>query len=234
MALLRLGEGTITEAADRLVARLAMPDGAFALDRACELAPDAVEALAYAGRMDEARTLLADTGADALGQPWLGPRMLAAGGLVDEEHGGQMLAEAYAQTLALAPDHPYHHARVGLLQGRWLRRHRRVKDCRPPLREAFDIFDRLDASGWMSQVAIELRATNEHPKRNDPSQRDVLTAQELQVARRLAAGLSYKEVAAELIMTAKTVDYHIQKVYKKLGCKKRDLAARLADMPEIP
>jgi DNA-binding CsgD family transcriptional regulator len=62
----------------------------------------------------------------------------------------------------------------------------------------------------------------------------VLTAQELQVARRLAAGLSYKEVAAELIMSTKNVDYHIQKVYKKLGCKKRDLAARLADMPEIP
>jgi DNA-binding CsgD family transcriptional regulator len=233
-ALLRLGEGTVTDAADRLVARLVMPDGAFALDRASELVPDAVEALAYAGRMDEARTLLADTGADTLGQPWLAARMLAARGLVDEEHGGQMLAEAYAQTLALAPDHPYHHARVGLLQGRWLRRHRRVKDCRPPLREAFDIFDRLDASGWMSQVAIELRATNEHPKRNDPSQRDVLTAQELQVARRLAAGLSYKEVAAELIMSTKNVDYHIQKVYKKLGCKKRDLAARLADMPEIP
>ena len=232
-ALLQLSDGLTSEAADLLTSRLLMPDGAFALDRAAELVPDAVEALAYAGRVDDARRLLADSG-DNTAAPWLSARLLAASALVGGDRAEQLLAEARSQALALAPGHAYHLARVGLIQGRWLRRHRRVKQCRPFLRDAFKTFDRLDATGWVQQVALELRATNEHPRRNDPSQRDTLTAQELQVAKRSAAGLTYKEVAAELIMSPKTVDYHLQKVYKKLGCKRRDLPARLADLSEIP
>jgi DNA-binding CsgD family transcriptional regulator len=166
---------------------------------------------------------------------WLQMRQLAAAALVHDNDAEALLGESLEKATALGTDHPYHRARVDLIHGRWLRRERRVRECRPPLRTAFETFDSLGAAAWAELVAVELRATNEHPKPRDPSRRDDLTPQEQRVAELLAQGLSYKEVAAHLFVSPKNVDYHAQKVYKKLGCKRgaRDLAARLADQEPV-
>jgi DNA-binding CsgD family transcriptional regulator len=236
LALLALAGGSAAEAAERFDRRLDMPDGPFALDVRRDLIPDAVEALSQIRRVDRARDLAdADMAGAAPTTDWLQMRQLASAALVHENDAEALLGKSLEKAAALGTDHPYHRARVDLLYGRWLRRARRVRECRPPLRTAFEMFDSLGAAAWAELVAVELRATNEHPKPRDPSRRDELTPQEQRVAELLAQGLSYKEVAAHLFVSPKNVDYHAQKVYKKLGCKRgaRDLAAKLADQEPV-
>jgi DNA-binding NarL/FixJ family response regulator len=93
---------------------------------------------------------------------------------------------------------PFQRARLLLAYGRWLRRERRVAESRPPLRAARDIFDALGSGAWGDQARRELRASGESSRRHDPSLRDQLTAQELQIARLAADGLSNREIGRKL------------------------------------
>jgi DNA-binding CsgD family transcriptional regulator len=122
---------------------------------------------------------------------------------------------------------PFEHARTALLYGEHLRRQRRRIDARPHLRTASEIFERLGAEPWAVRACGELRASGETARRRDPSTVTQLTPQELQIVRIVNAGATNREVAAQLFLSPRTVDYHLRKVFLKLGLTSRAELARL-------
>jgi DNA-binding CsgD family transcriptional regulator/tetratricopeptide (TPR) repeat protein len=116
---------------------------------------------------------------------------------------------------------PQELARTELLYGEWLRRVRRRADARGHLRSALEAFERLDAVPWAERARSELRASGETARRRDPSTRQQLTPQELQVARLAVEGLSNREIATRLFVSRHTVGYHLHNVYAKLGIASR-------------
>jgi DNA-binding CsgD family transcriptional regulator len=117
---------------------------------------------------------------------------------------------------------PFDHARTQLLYGEWLRRERRRLEARPPLRSAIAAFERFGAAPWAHRARNELRASGETTRRRDPSTRDELTPQELQIATLAASGLTNPEIAAQLFLSPRTVDYHLRKVFAKLDIASRN------------
>jgi DNA-binding CsgD family transcriptional regulator len=98
--------------------------------------------------------------------------------------------------------------------------------AREELRAALEMFETLGAQSWAEQATAELAATGETARRRDPSTRDDLTPQELQIARLLADGRTTREAAAAVFLSPKTVEYHLRNVYRKLGIGSRDELAR--------
>ena len=124
---------------------------------------------------------------------------------------------------------PFWHGRLLLAHGRWLRRSRRVQESRISLRAARDRFDALGAGAWSERARSELRASGESSRRRDPSTRDELTAQELQIAQLAATGLSNREIAQRLYLSPRTISTHLYRVFPKLAIASRsELAAALA------
>ncbi|WP_455409917.1 helix-turn-helix transcriptional regulator [Streptomyces hiroshimensis] len=121
----------------------------------------------------------------------------------------------------------YDRARTALLLGERLRRNRRVNEARPHLRDAAETFHRLGATPWEQRAQGELRAAGETTEAAGPSLLAALTAQELRIAQLVAEGVSNKDVAARLFLSPRTVEYHLYKVYPKLGIASRTELARL-------
>ena len=120
---------------------------------------------------------------------------------------------------------PFDRARTELSYGEWLRRQHRRVDARRHLRTALELFEQLAVSPWEARARSELRASGETARRRDPSTRDQLTPQELQISRLVAAGRTNPEVAAQLFLSPRTIDYHLRKVFAKLEIASRgDLA----------
>jgi DNA-binding CsgD family transcriptional regulator len=113
---------------------------------------------------------------------------------------------------------PFDLARVHLLYGERLRRSREVARSRHHLQAALAAFERLGASIWAERAAAELAATTPRQRREP---RELLTAQELQVAELAAAGLSNKEIASRLYMSHRTVGAHLYRLFPKLGISSR-------------
>src|SRR3954453_4271533 len=121
---------------------------------------------------------------------------------------------------------PFERARTELACGEALRRLRRRIDARPHLEAALDAFDRLGAAPWVERAGAELRASGRTARRRDPSTLLQLTPQELQVARFVAGGLPTREVAAQLFLSPRTVEFHLHNVFTKLRISSRtELAA---------
>jgi DNA-binding CsgD family transcriptional regulator len=186
-------------------------------------APELVEAYLRLGR-DRDAVAVADAfieRAAAKGQPWALARAARCRGLLDEpgrieEHFEDALA-SHART----PD-AFESARTQLAYGARLRRARRRVRAREQLRAALTTFQRLGAEPWANQAAAELAATGETARRRDPSTRDQLTPQELQIAHLLAGGRTTREAAAAIFVSPKTVEYHLRHVYGKLGISSRE------------
>jgi DNA-binding NarL/FixJ family response regulator len=103
-------------------------------------------------------------------------------------------------------------------------------DAREPLRAAHESFRQIGAAGFAERACRELVATGETARRTAMSTRDALTSQELQVARLARDGHTNPEIGAQLFISARTVEYHLHKVFAKLGISsRRQLRAALPD-----
>ncbi|MCV2489796.1 AAA family ATPase [Geodermatophilus sp. YIM 151500] len=123
-------------------------------------------------------------------------------------------------------------ARTQLAYGRFLRRRRRRVDARPHLREAMGTFEELGAAPWAESARQELRASGEAAQRRDAAAGTTeLTAQEQHVVRLVRRGLPNREIAAQLFLSPRTVDYHLRNVFTKLGITSR---TQLAALPMEP
>jgi DNA-binding CsgD family transcriptional regulator len=189
---------------------------------------DAVEAAAQAGQPELVGSWLRpltnfarDTSA-----PWAQARVSHACALVDRDSAVRHFEDALRHHAA--GGRPFERGRTALAYGEFLRRARHRVDARPHLREALDVFDSLGAGPWAERARVELRASGETARRRNPSTLLRLTPQETQVARFAARGLSTREVAAQLFLSPRTVDYHLRNVFTKAGITSRAALSHLS------
>ncbi|HET6737784.1 MAG TPA: AAA family ATPase [Kribbella sp.] len=120
------------------------------------------------------------------------------------------------------------HARARLLYGEWLRRENRRRDARSQLRPAYDQFTAMGTEAFAERAHRELAATGERLPRRSVRAREEFTAQEAQIARLAAEGRTNPEIGAELFLSPRTVEWHLHKVFAKLGIgSRRELSGTL-------
>ena len=119
-------------------------------------------------------------------------------------------------------------ARSHLVYGEWLRRAGRRIDAREQLRAAHEMFATMGMEGFAERTRRELAATGEVVRQRRAEARDELTSQEEQIAHLARDGLSNPEIGAQLFLSSRTVEWHLRKVYGKLGItSRRELEAAL-------
>ena len=118
-------------------------------------------------------------------------------------------------------------ARGHLLHGEWLRRQRRRLDARKELRTAYEMFSEFGMEAFAERARVELLATGEHARKRAIETRDDLTPQEAEIARLARDGLSNGEIGARLFISKHTVEYHLRKIFTKLGISSRTKLAEV-------
>ena len=226
---LELGAGRHTEAIAHLrpVAEYAHTMG-VADPSVMPYGPDLVEAYTRNGMTDEARSELDRLArqAEATERPWaLASAARCEALLAPDDELDERFALALERHQRVRS--PFERARTDLCHGERLRRAGRRVDARAALRSALSAFEDLDAVPWADRARAELKATGETARKRDPSAAEQLTPQELQIALLVAEGRSNKEVAAALYLSAKTVEYHLTRVYRKLNVYSRTELTRL-------
>jgi DNA-binding CsgD family transcriptional regulator len=201
-------------------------DQAFITERALPLL---IEAAVRGGHRDEATdafAVLADR-TSAAGTPWaLGVRARCLALLAD----GNGAEDAYTEAIGHLERSraAFDLARAHLLYGQWLRRAKRRADARHQLRTAHAMFQNMGADSFARQAASELRASGERARSRTPETQLDLTPQEGRVANLAADGATNNEIAAQLFISPGTVEYHLAKVFRKLGITSRtQLASHL-------
>ena len=112
-------------------------------------------------------------------------------------------------------------ARSHLLYGEWLRRENRRVDARAELHKAHGLFTAIGMEAFAERARVELRASGETVRKRTPESRDELTPQERQIAQLARDGLSNPEIGARLFLSPRTVEWHLGKVFGKLGIRSR-------------
>ncbi|WP_457030598.1 ATP-binding protein [Kitasatospora sp. P5_F3] len=184
---------------------------------------DLAAAAVRAGRTDDARAVLE-----------------SAVGTLGEHRSARLAAVVHRATALLGePDDAEGHFRAALADpageqwsferalvrlefGEWLRRQRRAIEARTELGTALGIFERLDARPWAERATSELRASGVPTTRTESAGRTAdLTPQQLEIARAAAAGLTNREIGAKLLLSPRTVGFHLHKTFPKLGITTR-------------
>jgi DNA-binding CsgD family transcriptional regulator len=126
-------------------------------------------------------------------------------------------------------------ARTHLLYGEWLRRERRRREAREQLTAARDMFIFMGAQAFAERARTELAATGEQAHRRiGLSSVELLTAQEARIAELVGEGASNADIATQLFISPRTVEYHLHKVFRKLDVSTRTQLARLLLEPGDP
>jgi len=182
--------------------------------------PDAIEAAARCGRSAELGERLAAFEQWAATAPGEAQRaqLVRCQAILGARPADDAFTEAIDRGGALPP---FERARTELLYGEWLRRERRRQDARAHLRRALEMFRSLGTAPFAERAEAELRATGETARKRNPSTLDELTPQELQIAGLVSQGLTNREIAAQLFLSPRTIDYHLHKVFSKLGIASR-------------
>jgi DNA-binding CsgD family transcriptional regulator len=122
-------------------------------------------------------------------------------------------------------------ARAHLLYGEWLRRENRRRDARAPLRTAYDMLSAMGAEAFAERARRELLATGDTVRKRTVETVSQLTAQEAHIARLAVGGRTNTEIGAQLYLSVRTVEWHLGKVYTKLGVgSRRELRRALASL----
>jgi len=124
-------------------------------------------------------------------------------------------------------------ARARLLYGEWLRRTQRRAEARSELRSAYDMLAGIGAAGFAERARQELLAMGDTVRKPAGDARETLTDQEAQIAQLAAGGQTNVEIGAQLFISPRTVEYHLRKVFGKLGISsRRELRKTLS--PPLP
>jgi DNA-binding CsgD family transcriptional regulator len=226
LGLLDLTLGRPAEALRHLRGYAAAPAGVLMTPHRVHQLPDVVEAAVRTHQLEEAADHLAHFQAWVEHFPTPARLSLLARcrALAAESDAEQHFLRSIelAETLS-----PFEQARNELLYGEWLRRERRRVAARPHLRAALELFQRLALPPWEERARAELRASGETARRRDPSTRDQLTPQELQIAHLVAEGMTNREIGAQLYLSPRTIDYHLRKVFAKLQIASRTDLVRM-------
>jgi DNA-binding CsgD family transcriptional regulator len=220
LGFLELAVGRPVDAADRMLAVTDLSEPSVNPLVALPAIPDAVEAATRGGRNDELGGRLAafESWTAAASSDTRRALLARCQALLGVRPPDQAFGEAVARAQALPP---LQRARTQLLYGEWLRRERRRQDARVHLRSALELFRSLGAAPFAERAEAELRATGETARKRDPSTLDELTPQELQIAGLVAQGMTNREIASQLYLSPRTIDYHLHKVFSKLGIASR-------------
>jgi DNA-binding CsgD family transcriptional regulator len=193
-------------------------------------APDLIEAYVRVGRTGDAQRVLAtlERQAALTGNTFAGAASARCRGMLEDD-----FDPAFAEALGLHDRRPmpFERARTLLALGQRLHRARRRAEARERLREAEAGFERLGAAAWAAKAQNELRAAG---ARRRTARTNELTPQELRVATAARRGASNREIAAELFLAPKTIEFHLTQIYRKLGIRSRtQLVATLVRNAEI-
>ncbi|MGD9985264.1 AAA family ATPase [Pseudonocardia sp.] len=226
LGLLELGLGRPAVAAEHLA------QAASAAAAAGLVAPvsvpwqgDRIEALHGAGRGREAREALAalEDVAARTGSRWARSVAARCRALL----GDAAWPELYTTAMDEQRDLPVERARTALLYGSHLRRARRLRTARDVLAPAVEELTRMGARPWAERARAELRAAGGRVPSEAPAATTTLTAQELRVCLAVAEGATNRETAEMLFLSPKTVEYHLGRVFTKLGVGNRAQLTRL-------
>jgi DNA-binding CsgD family transcriptional regulator len=226
LGLLDLTLGRPAAALEHLRSYAAAPPGVLMTPLGVLQLPDVVEAAIRADRPDEAAHHLArfQEWVERFPTPARLSLLARCQALAAESDAEAPFVRSIELAGALSP---FERARNELLYGEWLRRERRRLDARPHLRTALELFQRLALPPWEERARSELRASGETARRRDPSTRDQLTPQELQIAHLVSKGMTNREIGAQLFLSPRTIDYHLRKVFAKLQIASRADLARI-------
>ena len=178
-----------------------------------------VEAGVRVGKLDEAAEALEHLRerTRACGSEWaLGVEARCRGLLNDDEASYRESTERLARSRAAVEL-----ARSRLCYGEWLRRVNRRSDAREPLRAAHESLGRMGAAAFAERARRELLATGETVRKRTGNTVEALTPQEVHVAMMARDGHSNPEIGARLFISPRTVEYHLHKVFRKLGIARR-------------
>jgi DNA-binding CsgD family transcriptional regulator len=241
------GEGSALGLTFSLTARLHNGHGEYgealaAAQQACEhediiaygwALVELIEAGLHVGQPDEAAAAVdrLSERTRASGTEWaLGIEARCRGLVSDDESRYRESIERLARSRAAVEL-----ARSRLVYGEWLRRANRRTEAREQLRRAHADFSRFGAEAFAERARRELLATGETARRRTDDTRDALTPQEVQIARLAREGQTNPEIGAELFISARTVEYHLSKVFLKLGISNRkELRRALPDAGRTP
>jgi DNA-binding CsgD family transcriptional regulator len=228
-AVLYNGLGRYEDALAALEPAVESPDGAAL---SMWLISEFIEAAVRGGRAQRAIGPLARLTeiAEANGTDWsLGLRAARAAMLAEGEAAERLYREAVARasrTRIRAAT-----ARARLLYGEWLRRENRRVDALEELRNAHEMFSEMGNEPYAERARRELLATGETVRKRTVETLDDLTPQETQIGRMAADGFTNPEIGAQLFLSPRTVEWHLRKVFTKLGISsRRELRTALPDV----
>jgi DNA-binding CsgD family transcriptional regulator len=203
-------------------ARAARDEDAYGYFLGGAVLPDLVEAAVRAGDGDTAAAALAQLSERAaVNQTHLDLGLLARSqALIADRADAERLYETAIEHLELA-DARGQLARAHLVFGEWLSRERRRREAIAHLRRAIELFTAIGAQAFAKRANDALSPTGEGGTVSADDGRDELTSHEERIARLAARGATNAEIASRLFISASTVDYHLRKVYRKLGVASR-------------